>query len=126
MKTFILLALALTFSLTESNAERPNIILIMVDDMGYSDIGAWGGEIDTPNIDSLASNGLRFTQFYNSARCCPTRATLVTGLHPHQVGIGHMTREDKSRNKNVPPAYAGNINDSCVTEATSSPARLKI
>ena len=98
-------------------AGKPNVILIMVDDMGYSDIRAWGGEIDTPNIDSLASNGLRFTQFYNSARCCPTRATLVTGLHPHQTGIGHMTGENERKNKNVPPAYAGNINDSCVTLA---------
>ena len=61
-------------------AEKPNIVLIMVDDMGYSDIRPWGGEIDTPHIDSLAKNGLRFTQFYNSARCCPTRATLMTGL----------------------------------------------
>lgn len=98
-------------------ADRPNIVLIMVDDMGYSDIGAWGGEIETPNIDSLAQNGLRFTQFYNSARCCPTRATLMTGLHPHQIGIGHMTGEQAKKNKNIPPAYAGNINDSCVTLA---------
>ncbi|MBK1825883.1 arylsulfatase [Haloferula rosea] len=96
--------------------DRPNVIVIMVDDMGYSDIGAWGGEIDTPNIDSLASGGLRFTQFYNSARCCPTRATLITGLHPHQIGIGHMTGEN-TNSKGRPPAYAGNINDSCVTLA---------
>lgn len=98
-------------------AEKPNIVLIMVDDMGYSDIRPWGGEIDTPHIDSLAKNGLRFTQFYNSARCCPTRATLMTGLHPHEVGIGHMTREEADGNKQVPPAYAGNINNSCVTLA---------
>lgn len=98
-------------------AEKPNVVLIMVDDMGYSDIRPWGGEIDTPNLDSLAKNGLRFTQFYNSARCCPTRATLMTGLHPHQVGIGHMTGEEANSNKQVPPAYAGNINDSCVTLA---------
>ena len=70
---------------------KPNIVLIMVDDMGYSDIRPWGGEIDTPTLDPLANNGLRFTQFYNSARCCPTRATLMTGLHPHEIGIGHMT-----------------------------------
>jgi arylsulfatase A-like enzyme len=95
---------------------QPNIILIMVDDMGYSDIGAYGGEIDTPNLDSLAKNGLRFTQFYNSARCCPTRATLMTGLHPHETGIGHMTGENENF-QNRPPAYAGNINDSCVTLA---------
>lgn len=98
-------------------AEKPNIVLIMVDDMGYSDISPYGGEIDTPNIAALAKNGLRFTQFYNSARCCPTRATLLTGLHPHQTGIGHMTEEEGPGNKDVPPAYVGNINDSCVTLA---------
>jgi arylsulfatase A-like enzyme len=98
-------------------AAKPNIVLIMVDDMGYSDIRPYGGEIDTPNIDALAKGGLRFTQFYNSARCCPTRATLLTGLAPHQVGIGHMTGEEGPDNKQVPPAYAGNINDSCVTLA---------
>ncbi|MCY3680627.1 MAG: sulfatase-like hydrolase/transferase, partial [Gemmatimonadetes bacterium] len=71
-------------------AERPNILLIMNDDMGYSDIGCYGGEIHTPNLDRLAANGLRFTQFYNTARCCPTRASLLTGLHPHQASVGHM------------------------------------
>ena len=65
-------------------SERPNI---MVDDLGYSDLGCYGGEIQTPHIDSLAANGLRFTQFYNMARCCPTRAALLTGLYPHQVGL---------------------------------------
>lgn len=97
-------------------APRPNIVIIMVDDMGYSDIRPYGGEIDTPNLDKLARNGLRFTQFYNSARCCPTRATLVTGLHPHEVGIGHMTGENDDL-RNRPPAYQGNLNDSCVTIA---------
>ncbi len=67
---------------------RPNIIVIMSDDMGYSDIGCYGGEIPTPTLDALASNGLRFTQFYNMARCCPTRAALLTGLYPHQAGVG--------------------------------------
>ena len=74
---------------------RPNIIIVLVDDMGYSDIGCYGGEIDTPNLDRLASKGLRFTQFYNAGRCCPTRASLLTGRHPHQVGIGHMTAPPK-------------------------------
>ncbi len=59
---------------------RPNIIVILSDDMGFSDIGCYGGEIQTPNLDTLAANGLRFTQFYNTARCCPTRASLLTGL----------------------------------------------
>ena len=71
-------------------AERPNIVLIMVDDMGWSNIGPYGGMVETPTLDRLARNGVRFDQFYNGARCCPTRATLMTGLHPHQVGVGHM------------------------------------
>ena len=66
----------------------PNILLVMNDDMGYSDIACYGGEVQTPNLDRLAANGIRFTQFYNTARCCPTRASILTGLHPHQVGVG--------------------------------------
>ena len=72
-------------------ADRPNIILILVDDMGYSDIGCYGSEIRTPNLDRLGVHGLRFSQMYNSARCCPSRAALLTGLNPHQTGVGHMT-----------------------------------
>lgn len=75
----------------EVRAEKPpNIIIIMADDMGWSDIGCYGGEIQTPNLDGLAKGGLRFTQFYNTARCCPTRASLLTGLYAHQAGVGHM------------------------------------
>ena len=102
--------------------ERPNIILIMADDMGYSDIGCYGGEIETPNIDSLAANGLRFTQFYNTGRCCPTRATLLTGLYAHQAGIGHMTVEDVIGRERLEfdygyPGYRGSLNRNCVTLA---------
>jgi arylsulfatase A-like enzyme len=79
----------------QSAARRPNIVLIMADDMGFSDVGCYGGEVATPNIDRLAANGLRFTQFYNAARCCPTRASLLTGLHPHQAGIHHMVDNRK-------------------------------
>ncbi len=97
---------------------RPNVILIMVDDMGFSDLGCYGSEIATPTIDSLAKGGVRFSHFYNNARCCPTRATLMTGLAPHQAGIGHMTVEPGYKEvKNAPPAYQGNLNDSCVTLA---------
>jgi len=71
-----------------SAINRPNIILILSDDMGYSDIGCYGGEINTPNLDKLASEGLRYTSFYNTSRCCPSRATLMTGLYPHQAGMG--------------------------------------
>jgi arylsulfatase A-like enzyme len=72
--------------------ERPNIIIILADDLGFSDIGCFGSEIQTPHIDSLAYSkcGMRFTQFYNCARCCPSRAALLTGKYPHQAGIGHM------------------------------------
>lgn len=84
-------------------AARPNIILIMSDDMGFSDIGCYGGEINTPNLDGLAAGGLRFTQFYNTARCCPTRAALLTGVYQHQAGIGLMTGNNKL------PGYQGDI-----------------
>ena len=69
-------------------AGQPNVLLIMVDDMGWADLGCYGSEIATPNLDALAAGGLRFTQFYNTARCCPTRASLLTGLYPHQAGVG--------------------------------------
>ena len=72
-------------------SKRPNIVLILADDMGFSDLGCYGSEIPTPNLDKLAQGGVRFTQMYNFARCCPSRAALLTGLNPHQAGIGHMT-----------------------------------
>jgi arylsulfatase A-like enzyme len=90
---------------------RPNIIVILADDMGFSDLGCYGSEIRTPNLDGLAKDGLRFTQFYNVGRCCPTRACLLTGLYPHQAGVGHMV-EDKGL-----PGYRGELNDRCVTMA---------
>jgi len=96
----------------ESSQTRPNIILIMADDMGFSDIGCYGGEIETPNINKLAANGLRYRQFYNTARCCPTRAALMTGLYSHQTGLGWMTVADLGR-----PGYIGELNDKCITIA---------
>jgi arylsulfatase A-like enzyme len=98
-------------SAADTPQKRPNIILIMADDLGFSDLGCYGSEIKTPNIDSLAASGLRFTQFYNTARCCPTRAALLTGLYSHQAGVGHMV-EDTGY-----PAYQGYLNDRCVTIA---------
>ena len=92
--------------------ERPNIIVILADDMGYSDVACYGGEIETPHIDCLASNGLRYRQFYNCARSCPTRASLMTGLYPHQAGMGWMAAADMQR-----PAYQGYLNNQCVTIA---------
>lgn len=73
------------------NSKKPNVIVILTDDMGYSDIGCFGSEIKTPNIDKLADNGLRFTHFYNTARCSPSRASLMTGLYPHQAGMGFLS-----------------------------------
>lgn len=109
--------LSLLTAVSAPAAERPNIVLIMVDDMGFSDIGCYGGEIQTPNIDSLAWGGVRFDQFYNSGRCCPTRATLLTGLHPHQTGIGHMTLSPGQQPKNRPDNYQGFLNRKCITIA---------
>tara|TARA_R110002096_G_scaffold29509_4_gene88911 strand:+ start:763 stop:2856 length:2094 start_codon:yes stop_codon:yes gene_type:complete len=118
MKTPPFLLLALWFGILANAvaAERPHVILIMVDDMGFSDLGYHGSEIETPHLDRLAHGGVRFSQFYNSGRCCPTRATLMTGLHPHQTGIGWMTQPPgKERGKSEPPAYQGYINKQCVT-----------
>ncbi len=92
-------------------ADKPNIVLIMADDMGYSDIGCYGGEIHTPNLDRLAAEGVRFSQFYNGARCCPTRASLLTGLYAHQAGVGFMVGNQGY------PAYQGYLNEQCVTIA---------
>ena len=96
-------------------ATKPNIIVILADDMGFSDLGCFGSEIKTPNLDNLAANGLRFTQFYNSARSCPTRASLITGLYPHQAGMGHMAGNANASFEN--DAYQGNLNNRCVTFA---------
>jgi arylsulfatase len=76
-----------------SSDNRPNIVLIMADDLGWSDLGCYGSEIRTPNLDKLAGQGVRFTQMYNSARCCPSRAALLTGLNPQQAGVGHMIND---------------------------------
>jgi arylsulfatase A-like enzyme len=94
-----------------SAAQPPNIVLILADDMGYSDVGCFGGEIETPHIDRIAAEGVRMTQFYNNARCCPTRAALLSGLYPHQAGVGHMMG-----NRGL-PGYQGQLNDQCVTLA---------
>lgn len=113
---FLLAALACVFATSlaaadDASASKPNIILIMSDDMGYSDLGCYGGEIPTPNLDGLAMNGLRYTQFYNAGRCCPTRASLLTGLYAHQVGIGRLTNDDKL------PGYRGELSFNAVTLA---------
>jgi len=93
---------------------RPNIVIILSDDVGFSDIGCYGGEIHTPNLDALAAGGLRFTQFYNTSRCCPSRASLLTGLYPHQAGVGHMT---DGGSPVLDDGYTRDLNNHCVTIA---------
>lgn len=88
--------------------DRPNIVVIMSDDMGCSDIGCYGSEIETPVLDKLANHGLRYTRFYNTGRCCPTRASLLTGLYAHQAGIGQMTNDGGQ------PGYRGDLSHNAV------------
>ncbi|PWU15936.1 MAG: arylsulfatase [Verrucomicrobia bacterium] len=92
-------------------ALRPNILLILADDLGFSDVGCYGSEVSTPNLDRLGAQGARFTQFYNCARCCPSRAALLTGLYPHQAGMGGM----ESGARIGPIGYEGRLVDRCVT-----------
>ena len=112
--------MALLFSLIVTNGpteaegrlgQRPNVIILFADDLGYSDIGCFGGEIETPHLDELAGNGIRLSQFYNTGRCCPARASLLTGLYPHQAGVGMMVY------RNSRPGYQGFLNDRCTTFA---------
>jgi arylsulfatase A-like enzyme len=108
---FIRLLILLIATAPAVAADTPNVVIIMSDDMGFSDLGCYGGEIRTPNLDALAAGGVRFTQFYNTARCCPTRASLLTGLYPHQASVGHMM-EDKDSD-----AYRGDLNRTTPTIA---------
>ncbi len=111
-RTFLATSLAASGGVAAgATPKRPNILLILADDMGFSDAGCYGGEVRTPNLDRLARGGTRFTQFYNCARCCPTRASLLTGLTPHQAGVGHMI-DDKGR-----PGYRGQLSERAVTMA---------
>lgn len=103
--------LTLSTSGVAKTDSRPNIIVVLVDDMGYSDLGCYGGEVQTPNIDKLASKGLRFSQFYNAGRSCPTRASLLTGVYQHQAGIGRMTFDQHL------PGYKGTLGTDVVTIA---------
>ena len=120
MRTLILpLALAvLSGASGQEPAARPNLVVIMADDMGFSDIGCFGGEISTPHLDRLAANGVRLTQFYNTGRCCPTRAALLTGRYAQQAGVGWMTSEGRQRGQDLGyPGYSGELNRSSLTFA---------
>lgn len=126
MKRFLTLGIVSVTTLSTVtdlfSQNRPNIVLILADDMGYSDIGCYGGEISTPNIDDIASHGIRMTQFYNTSRSCPTRASLMTGLYQHQAGIGWMSEDPFKNQSRDPkdwgiPEYRGALNKNCVTIA---------
>lgn len=102
--------------------EKPNVVVILADDLGWGNLGCYGGPIETPNLDHLAANGVRFTQFYNYPRCCPSRAMLMTGLHPHEVGVGHMTFRGGGKapstieqRMEVPEAYRGWVRETIPT-----------
>ena len=122
--TYFLVACVIGFSLAgdlrgeavgaADGAPRPNIVLIMTDDSGYSDLGCYGGEIDTPSLDRLAKQGLRFARFYTNARCSPTRASLMTGLWPHLVGAGDLCRPG---DETPYPGYLGYMSRDNVTVA---------
>jgi len=118
LKNTILFGL-ISISVFGQSSKKPNIIIIMTDDMGWSDIGCYGGEIPTPNIDKLAKKGIRFKQFYNTGRCCPTRASLLTGLYPHKAGIGHMAEDPEKPFQTHwgTPGYQGFLNRNSVTIA---------
>jgi len=107
----VLLCVASLHAQPAAKPARPNIIVILADDLGFSDLGCYGSEIPTPNLDKLAAGGLRFTQFYNTPRCCPSRAALLTGLYPQETGVGAMI-EDRGI-----PGYRGELNSKCVTIA---------
>ena len=123
MRPGYLITLAITLLLTATGCggesspgeKRPNVVLIMADDMGFSDLGSYGSSIRTPHLDSLARGGLRFTQFYNAARCCPTRASLLTGRYPHQAGMGGMVSSLESDPEAGP--YQGYLNRQSATIA---------
>src|SRR5690606_32066979 len=102
-------------SVTHAADDRPNVVLILADDLGFADLGCYGSEIPTPNLDRLARGGARFSSFYTSARCCPSRASLMTGLHPHQTGIGSFATAEPA--KGLGPAYTGHLLPTCATLA---------
>ncbi|MDF1816296.1 MAG: arylsulfatase [Verrucomicrobiales bacterium] len=111
MRSFLFLLCVFLAPLSSSSA-KPNILYILADDLGFSDLGCFGGEIHTPVLDSLAGNGVRMTQLYNTGRCCPSRAALLTGQYPHRVGLGHMTTNDLGR-----PGYRGVVSEEAMSIA---------
>ena len=112
---FMLGALALPSTVTAAdNSRRPNIVVILGDDLGYADLGAFGSEIRTPNMDSLAKQGVRFTNFYTNPTCSPTRATLLSGVDTHRNGLGNMD-EWTAPNQRGAVGYEGHLNERVAT-----------
>lgn len=112
LAVLILFLAGLTITPPAVAGDRPNLLCILVDDLGFSDLGCFGGEIETPNLDALAAGGVRLTQFYNTGRCCPSRAAILTGQYPHRVGLGHMTTNDLGH-----PGFRGVVSDEAQTIA---------
>ena len=108
-----LLTTLFLFLLPAQAKEKPNFLVILVDDMGYSDLGCYGGEIDTPNLDGLAFNGIRFSQFYNTGRCWPTRASILTGYYAQQVRRDALTGSvgGGGGNRNTRPEWASLVTE---------------
>lgn len=113
-RAFLILSCLLAAAIRGGAADKPNLLVILADDMGWSDLGCQGSEIATPNLDRLAAEGVNYRQFYNAARCCPTRASLLTGLYPHQTGMGGMVVDRPGEEKGP---YQGYLNDTCTTLA---------
>jgi arylsulfatase A-like enzyme len=111
--TVLVLFVVLTCASPGAPPARPNIVVVLVDDVGFSDLGCYGGEIPTPHLDQLAADGVRFTQFYNTARCSPTRASLITGLYPHQAGMGWLDGKVEPNSR----GFHGRLLPRCVTIA---------
>ncbi|MEM9701819.1 MAG: sulfatase-like hydrolase/transferase, partial [Planctomycetota bacterium] len=101
--TAVLSAAAAAPSAGDEPPPRPNVVIVLADDMGFSDAGCYGGEIATPHLDEMAADGLRFTRFYNTGRCCPTRASLLSGHYPHAAGMGWMIADRGT------PGYSGSL-----------------
>lgn len=111
MRSFFLTLAGLLLAVSTTAADKPNILLIVADDLGFSDLGCYGGEIETPNLDALAEGGVRLTEFYTTGRCCPSRASILTGQYPHRVGLGHMTQDIGK------PGYRGKVSEEATTIA---------
>ena len=109
---FLISIMDSSYAQKQGKTKKPNVVLFLVDDLGFSDLGCYGSEISTPNLDRIAQQGIRFTHFYNTSRCCPSRAALQTGVYPHQAGVGSMTSDLGN------PAYQGYLNKKVITIIT--------